>query len=633
MKRAAVDFETRAIQRRPVYPPEPVGAAIWISPSQKEYLAWSHPTKNNCTKAQAKRKLLAVYAEFEVVYHHAEFDLAVGSEHLGLPVPKVWHDTMFLAFLNDPREEEMGLKELAAKYLKMPPEERDRLQEWILANTDCKGTKADPWGAHIAEAPGDLAGRYAIGDVERTIKLFNLFYPKVRDRGMLGAYDRERKVMPIFAQMSNEGLRINVPRLKRDLAQWRKQQAARAEWIRKRLKQPKTFNEFDRRGNLISSAIDSGVKLADAMEEAGKVKHWIYTAPSSKFPEGQRSTSRDNLLACCADKKLMEELTRYGVLGTYMGTFALPWLEVALEHGRIYPSFNQVRGQEDGRMRGTRTGRPSSNNPNLFNVPRNQEDPLLPNMRNYIIPDEGCCFLIRDYNQQELRITAHYEEGRLYLYYHQDPRLKGEKNRKLWADAHVLVQNLIHEIVGTLYPRKDVKIVNFGVIYGMGAPGISIKTKGSIESARALKSAHGKALPGVVELAKSIQRSSKRGEPIITWGGREYYVEEPKVVRGKYSGELESRDFHYKQLNYLIQGSAADCTKEAMIRSDAAMDKTSRLVLQVYDELVAQCEIGRKEREMERLKEAMESIEFDVPMLSDGKMGLKSWGEAKDYED
>jgi len=612
-----VDFETKAIRRRPEYPPEPVGVALWEGPRNRKYLAWGHPEGNNCTKREAARELKRVMTTMVPVFHNAEFDAAVMHAAFGIALPREWHDTMFMAFLHDPRDE-LALKPLADKYLGMPPDERDRLAEWIIDNVfhGKKPTKADPWGAHIADAPGTLVAPYAIGDVERTVKLLKYLLPVVRDRGMMDAYDRERACMPVFSEMSKRGLKIDARRLRKDLGQWQKGQAERAEWIRKRLKQPKSWNEFDSKGLLVSSGINSNMQLADAMDAAGKVSHWIYTPPSKTHPDGQRSVKRENLLETCMDAKLMEELTRFGVMETYMNTFAIPWLES--KDGRVYPSFSQVRAMgEDGSFSGTRTGRPSSSQPNFLNIPRNQEDPLLPNMRNYIVPDDGCVLLIRDYSQQELRIAAHFEQGELFLAYLRDPR----------TDAHDLVRDLIRDIVGVTYPRSPVKIINFGKIYGMGAPGVAKKIKGTYAEAKALITAHQRALPGMHRLMQREAKLSKQGEATITWGGRWYFAEEPKIVKG------QRRDFYYKMLNYRIQGSAADCTKEAMVRFEARRARTSRLCLQVYDELIAQAEAGSAKKEMAALKEAMESVEFSVPMLSDGKIGRKSWGEAIKYKD
>ena len=598
-----VDFETEGIEYRPVYPPKPVGVALKIG-GRRRYMAWGHPCENNCTKREAVKALKEIFKRDEPVFHNAAFDIYVASVHLGITPPKEFHDTLFLAYLFDPRESSLSLKPLADKYLDMPPEEQDRLKEWILTNIykGAKETRKNPWGAHIAEAPGKLVGKYAIGDIVRTEKLFRFYYPQVKELGMLPAYEREKKCMPIFESMSSTGIRVAHRRLKRDTNAAIMANVARADWIRKRLK----TKDLD---------IESGRQLAEALEKNKKIDTWYNTKPSKTFPRGQRSTSRDNLIKGCNDKKLVEELTRYNILQTYISTFCLPWIKSAEEFGgRVYPSFNQVRTpDEHGKVFGTRTGRPSSTHPNFLNVPRNQEDPLLLNMRDYLIPDEGCSFLIRDYSQQELRILAHFEEGTLYAAYQEDPTM----------DAHTLVHDLIEDATGHDYPRKHVKIVNFGVVYGMGVPGTANKIEGTDSEAKELLAAHRKALPGVKNLMKSISSHTKQGNPIVTWGGRIYYAEEPK----------NGRDFYYKMLNYLIQGSAADCTKEAMIRVDDAIDKSSRIVLQVYDEIVVCCEKGKEKEEMKKMKGAMNSIEFDVPLLSDGKIGKKSWGSAIKYKD
>lgn len=600
-----VDFETEAIEKRPVYPPKPVGVALEINGKPK-YLAWGHPTENNCTKAEAKKILRKVFKENICVFHNAAFDIEVAVKHLGLKPPKDFEDTLFLAYLSDPRDTSLALKPLAEKYLGMPPDEQEELQEWILENVFKKNkkkpTKKDPLGAHIAEAPGKLAGRYAIGDIVRTKKLFNLYRIDIKDRGMVDAYTREKLCMPIFEEMSEVGVKVSVAKLRKDSKVWIKENEIRGKWICKRLKVKSL------------EVIDSSKQLAEALDKAGKILHWILTE------KGNRSTARDNLMKVCTDKKLIEQLGKYSKMKTFISTFALPWLKTASEHGgRVYPSFNQVRSTDDaGKGRGTRTGRPSSFNPNFLNVPRNQEDPDLPNMRDYIIPDEDSSFVLRDYSQQELRILAHYEEGKLYQAYKDDVTM----------DAHDLVGKLITEATGHEYKRKDVKIVNFGVVYGMGVPGIAMKTESSAEEARELKKAHGLALPGVKELAKEITKHCKKGNPITTWGGREYYVEEPKIIKG------QKRDFYYKLLNYLVQGSAADCTKEAMIRADKGLKKIGgRLVLQVYDEILACVPKGMEKEGHRILKQAMESVEFDVYMLSDGKTGKKSWGSAVKYKD
>lgn len=429
---------------------------------------------------------------------------------------------------------------------------------------------------------------------------------------MYDAYQRELDVMPVFEKMSNRGIRIALPKLKRDVKKWHGLRDDAAKAIKRRLK-CKDLN------------IDSSIQLADALDKSDKMRYWVMTKPSKTFPNGQRSTSRPNLIDGCSDKKLVELLSLHGVLGTYISTFGEAWIQKATDtSGYLYPTFNQVRSPDEygGGMRGgTRSGRPSSSNPNFFNVPRNPNDPdlpwtmVLPKIRNYIIPNPGMVFINRDYSQQEIRILAHFEEGVLFRTFLENPKM----------DVHIFVGDLIYEVTGIRYPRRHIKAINFGIAYGMGVPGLVKKLGCTDDEAKELKAAHRKALPAVKELDGEIKKMAKRGEPIYTWGGREYYVEEPKIVDGR------KWTFEYKLLNYLIQGSAADCTKEAMILTDSAV--SGELVLQVYDELMVESDKGSYKKDMKLMKECMESIKFDVPMLTDGKYSPVSWGALKTYKD
>jgi DNA polymerase-1 len=594
----AVDFETKKIEDRPEYPPEPVGVAIRDG-SEKVYLAWGHPDGNNCTKREAIGKIKTAF-KGPCVFHNATFDVEVAVRKLGLDPPKSVDDTLVMSFLDDPRSLSLGLKEWAAEHLNMPADEQNELKLWILENVP--GSKKSDWGAYISEAPGGLVGKYAIGDVDRTLKAYDVLEKRLKKAGMLSAYQREMEVMPIFMTMSRDGIKVAVSRLARDL----KKAELEIEFLHRSICRALKVKDLN---------LDAPNDFADALESAGKVTEWVKTA------KGKRSVSRENLLSSINDSKLMDTINRHGMLSTCVTTFFRPWLEIANRAGgRIYPTFHQTRNADN--TRGTRTGRPSSTKPNLLNVPKDPFDPdkpwtaNLPNMRDYLVPDDDCVFLIRDYDQQELRILAHYEDGRLLQEYLDDPSL----------DVHNFVQRMIRELTGVTLARKPVKILNFGVIYGMGIPGISRKLDIDADEAKHFKGLHSKALPGVSELAKLIKSIVKSGEPIRTWGGRLYYVEEPFMKDGRLW------TFDYKMLNYLIQGSAADITKQAMINISKRC--SGRTVLQVYDEVIQCVPKDEVEVQMKEMREAMFDIEgIDVPMLSTGALGIKSWGSAKKYLD
>jgi len=169
-----------------------------------------------------------------------------------------------------------------------------------------------------------------------------------------------------------------------------------------------------------------------------------------------------------------------------------------------------------------------------------------------------------------------------------------------------------------------IKVVNFQSIYGGGVPALVRELGITTAEAKEFKQFHNQALPGRVILNEEIKRVVNGGDPIRTWGGRAYFPEPPKRVNGRHM------DFIYKLLNYLVQGSAADITKEALIRWYNHPDRhpEDRFLVTVYDEINISAPRWRWREAMRVLQEAMESIELDVAMLSSPKVGL-SWGTAK----
>jgi DNA polymerase I-like protein with 3'-5' exonuclease and polymerase domains len=611
-----VDFETMPIRPRPEYPPVPVGVSVLMPNERKaHYYAWGHPTKNNCTKRDAARVLRDVWhSETPLLFHHAKFDIAVAEAHFDLDPPQVdrIHDTMFLLFLHDPHAADLALKPSAERLLGEPPEERDRLREWILANRSRVPFKFTPkeWGSAIAYAPGDLTGEYANGDCTRTRGLFKHLFPIIVERGMLNAYLRERKLLPILLENERVGIRVDEPALRADTALYDAALAQADLWLRKRLKVSNL--NLDNDGEL-AAALASQQVISD--------EAWTLTAT------GRRSVSKTNLTPdMFNDVRVAQVLGYRNRLTTCLKMFMHPWLRQVDARGEPFVStnWNQVRGTGGG----TRTGRPSSSDPNFFNISkswdRNDDGYVhpgflryllaLPLVRKYLLPDRGETWCHRDYNGQELRIFGHYEDGSLMRDYNANPRL----------DVHDHVRQLIEDITGNVFARRQVKVANFRRIYGGGVPATAAGLGCSLAEAAHLLDAHGRALPGLRTLTNQIKSMAAAGEPIVTWGGREYYCEPPGY--SKKHDRVMNKD--YKLLNYLVQGSAAEVTKEAMIAYHAHPKRRGRFLVAVYDEMNISARNVRNE--MKVLGECMEDIEMDVPMLTDGKTGL-NWAELEEY--
>ncbi len=620
---AAIDAETEAIETRPEYPPRAVGYAVKHG-RHKKYLAFGHPTGNNCTRAEAVRYVKQVVKDHTCIFHHADFDTEVMAKD-GIKVTGKYHDTLRLAFLNEPRSIDLGLKPQAAEFLDQPPDEQDMLKRWILDNI--KPKRPSEWGRYIAQTPGKLCGVYAKGDVDRTMGLFKYFEREVIRGGMSDAYDREMGLIPVKLDMEQQGIKVRMRKLKRELPIYERVHAKVAKQIRRRLKVGPDFN------------IGSGKQLANRLLELGILDPVVRTAPSDRFPRGQVSTKRELLESNCTDQKLVQQLSIYGILGTYLSTFLHTWIDRgAQDNNYIHPGINTVRNPDEyggKKSFGTRTGRLSMNNPNFHNIPKNakgaanekillllarylkEEGLNFVGLRDYFEPDEGCVFIRRDYSQQELRILAHFEGGSFLQMYMEDPTM----------DAHDAVKELVTMSSGLVYPRAYIKNTNFGILYGMGLERLASRLGIDKDEAKTLKKAVMRAIPGIQKLSYYLQDLADADEPFYTWGGREYYCEDPVYVKTADGGK-RLMSFKYKMLNTLIQGSAADCTKQGMINTFDNMQH-GRMVLQVHDELVASVPKEYAKAEMKRMKEAMEDVQFKVPMLTDGDIGAVSWARLR----
>lgn len=610
-----IDTETLPITDDVAWsPPKPVGVASKEGALESFYGAFGHPAGNNVTYDDAKAYLARAWESGRpLLFHNASYDLKVIHHHFGLPPPH-WsrvHDTMFLAYLLDPYAKSTALKPLAESVLGWPPEEQEALHGWLWdhredvrrASGQTFATKKQA-GSVIAWAPGDLVGQYATSDVGMTFALFLEMWPQVEKMGMLPAYDRERQLLPILLENERVGIRVDTGALEKDVALLQAGADAVDAWLRERLNAP-------------SLEMDNDRQVAEVLSREGIVDddQWVLTE------SGQRSVSKANLRPGMYNDPAVASAFGYRNRAlTSVKMFMVPWLEQGSRRGGyVSTSWNQTRGGQGG----TRTGRLSSTKPNFMNLPSEFEGrtdgyvhpdflnlPRLPNIRGYMLPDEGHVWLKRDYSSQEIRTFAHFEDGPMAAAYRENPKL----------DPHSFVKAELLRVTGTEFERTKVKIVNFSRLYGAGAPGVAKNLGCSVEEARAIIRFHEQAMPGQRMLNDAIKRRVALGEPIETWGGRLYWA--------------EGADKAYRLLNYLCQGSAADLTKQSIIdwSSHPDRDPDTRMTVTVHDEIALSSPKEVAESQMYVLKEVMEAERLSVPMLSEGSWGW-SWGRLEDFVD
>jgi len=404
------------------------------------------------------------------------------------------------------------------------------------------------------------------------------------------AYKREMDLIPVIIDMERQGVQL-APTIQAQQQFWQ--------------------NKFDNGEKYLSKIVpaEPGTK---AWFTAARKKGLIDESKLQYTEKGNPRYGREFLADLIKDDELRHVLEIRSKLQKALGTYINPMATSAKRYkGRYYPYFQQTRGDNDY---GTRTGRMSSN---FQQLPRNPPDDDTPNLRSLVYPEIGHMLIKRDFNGQELRVTAHYAEGNILEAYMQNPLL----------DVHTWVQQMIKDTTGQQLNRVVTKTISFLKLYG-GGPGKLALMLGIPDSqARIFFQAYDEALPEFKDLMKVVEKMARSGQRIRTWGGRLYDVEPAAMVNGR------RREFYYKLGNVLIQGSSADMTKEAMNRYYYHPDRKGRIVLVVHDEIVVSAPEDCYEQEMVLLKYCMDNIPgWDVPLRSEGKIG-PNFGDMKVYED
>jgi len=590
-----LDFETEAIGPRPEqYPPKPVGLAVLDRTNQfkSTYYSFAHDSNNNCAYEDVRRLLIRIWESGRsICFHNAMFDMSVIIERFDLPFlePERVHDTLVLAFLHDPYVRSLALKELCVEWLNIQPEERDQLFDWLVAHIPAVAKKPKSAGAYIARGPADLVGMYAEADVTLTAKLWD-FTLMVRET-MPVAYLREIALMPVLLENSKLGIRVDRDGL-----------TACLEKALIDIKQCEVW--LDRYFECAEAEINynSGAQLIQLIQSKGCYDQ------NKKWPMSDKGTllsDKDTLANVVTDETLVSVLRHRDVLVKLTGTYIEPWLEQSATSGRIYTEWNTVRGEAGG----TRTGRLSSR-PSIQTMPsRGPKTPLpleihdliIPKVRQYILPDDGHSMIAADFNAQELRLFAYFEDGKLKEQYQQNPK----------ADLHTFSKTLMSEKIGKDIPRDYIKTLSFGILYGAGPKKLSEMLKIPYAEARELMDLYkNEVATGLAGINEDLISRYRAKIPFKTIGGRLVKGEPPKIIKGKLM------EFGFKSLNTLIQGSGADQAKQAMINYAKSADH-SRLLLSLHDEIVITCEKGYEEQEAIKLQYAMEhAFTLDVPFVA-----------------
>ena len=401
--------------------------------------------------------------------------------------------------------------------------------------------------------------------------------------------DVELPLSQVLKEMQDAGVRIDVPMLKMAEEQLTQELVSIEQEIYSSV--GLTFN--------VNSPKQVGEVLFDHLKLDAKAK---------KSKTGQYSTSEEVLLALKSKHPVVGMILEYRELKKLISTYisALPTY-INPDTGKIHTTYNQTV---------TATGRLSSSNPNLQNLPIRSERGQL--IRQAVIPDDGCLFLSADYSQIELRLMAHFS---------QDPHLVQafRSGQDIHAATAAKIFNVPIEEV-TKDQRRQAKTANFGIIYGISAFGLAQQLDCSRSEAKDLIDGYFAAFPGVIDYIERQKELARRQGYAVTLFGRKRYL--PDIV----SHNATVRSFAERNaVNSPIQGTAADIIKMAMVTIHQRLKEEglkAQMIMQVHDEL----NFNVPENEVDRVREIVVSemqnvVHLTVPLIADCGVG-ENWLQA-----
>ena len=553
---------------------------VGMSFSYEENKAFYVPVPQNRDEAQKivdKFKPLFENENSLKVGQNIKYDMIVLANY-GVTIKGKMFDTMIAHYVLQP-ELHHGMDYLAEVYLKY---DTIKIEELIGAKGKNQRNMRDL-------SPTDIY-KYACEDADVTLKLKNILEKELESNGVKELFEEiEMPLVPVLAYMEKNGVRIDTEALK---------ETSKHFTIRMREIEEEIYKLAGMEFN-VSSPKQVGEVLFDRLKIVEKAK---------KTKTGQYVTSEEVLESLKGKHQIVEKILDYRglkkLLSTYIDT--LPEL-INPKTGRIHTSFNQTV---------TATGRLSSSNPNLQNIPIRNEDGK--EIRKAFIPDDGCEFFSADYSQIELRIMAH---------------LSGDKNMieafKEEQDIHAATAAKIYKIdinEVTREQRSKAKTANFGIIYGISVFGLAERLNVDRKEAKELIDGYFENYPQVKAYMDESIRTAREKGYIETIFKRKRYLPDINSRNAVVRGYAERN-----AINAPIQGSAADIIKVAMIRIyKRFMDEgiKSKMILQVHDELNFSVLREEKEKVQQIVISEMEAAyKMKVPLLADCGWG-QNWLEA-----
>ena len=572
----AIDTETTSLNYKDA---ELVGFSICSDENHAYYVPLAHKSDQKQIDFNTALNLLKGIIENEQITkigHHIKYDMHI-LERYGLKFQGTLFDTMIESFLLDPSMNKHDLSSVSLKYLGINPVTYEEVAG--------KGAKQICFN----EVEVERATQYAAEDAHITYLLHKTLSKKIsQDKNLEKIYyEIDEPLIKILQRIESTGVLLDEKKLS--------QQSQELKKIIKKI-EDEVFTEVGEEFNLSSP------------KQLQRILFEVLELPIlGKTPGGQASTSESVLQDLAVSYELPKKILEHRTISKLISTYAdkLP-LEINSATNRIHTSYHQAN---------VVTGRLSSSNPNLQNIPiRTNEGRKI---REAFIAEENSMIIAADYSQIELRILAHLS---------QDKNLVRAFNSGL--DIHTMTACQIFSLkpkdVGP-EERRSAKAINFGIIYGMSPYGLSKQLGIFQNEAKDYIEHYFKQFPNVKNFLEETKESARKNKYIETMFRRKIFIE-----------NIDAKNYNLRQyaeraaINAPMQGSAADIIKLAMIELHNLYENENhtKMIMQVHDELIFESSRDTAEQEAEKIKKIMEQVaSLIVPLVVD--VGIeKNWGLA-----
>jgi len=566
---------------------EIVGISLAIKEGEGYYIPLGHRAGTNLPLEQVISALKPPLTNPKIgkIAHNAKYDYIVLARQ-GLQVSPLTFDTMLAEFIIDPASHSLGLKNLA--FVKLG-EEMTHIEELI-----GKGKKQITMDQVSIEA----AAPYAVADAEVTLRLMPIQIEGLqRVNGEKLLYEIDLPLTPVLADMEMTGISLDLPffeetskRLEKRMSEIEKQ----------------VFESVGKSFNLNSTQQLSDVLFKDlGLEPPDR---------GNKTASGHFSTSAGVLDLLRGKHSVVDLILEHRELSKLKSTY-VDALQAALnsETGCVHTSYSQI---------GAVTGRLSSSDPNLQNIPIRTEEGR--RLRHGFVASKGNVLLSVDYSQIELRLVAHMAQDENML-------AAFRAGEDIHATTAAAIYGISQEKV-TKAMRRHAKAINFGLIYGMSVFGLTRTTELTLAEAETFVKAYFQKFPGIKKYLDGIRKQAAQQGYVETLLGRRRYF---PALQSKGNVQVKNRE-EREAINAPVQGTAADIIKIAMLNIPPALKEAglkAKMLLQVHDELVFECPKNQLKETARVVQQVMENAyPLNIPLSTEARYGA-NWGETKSLQE